>query len=96
MYETQDGSPDPLVDFAAARYRRRRKAKAHKVLEGKLRLWSVMIFFWTGWKRYVLEHWLADLNTPPWTKKTGLARQLKNGNPSFPMYHQSAFLFGDG
>ena len=37
MSETRDGSPDPSIDFAATRYRRRRKAKAHKVLEGKLR-----------------------------------------------------------
>ena len=37
MLEAQDGSPDPTADFAAARFRRRRKAKAHKVLDGKLR-----------------------------------------------------------
>ena len=37
MSETHDGSPDPSVDLAVARFRRRRKAKAHKVLDGKFR-----------------------------------------------------------
>ena len=37
MSDTHDGSPDPLADFAAARFRRRRKAKAHTILDGKLR-----------------------------------------------------------
>ena len=37
MTETQIGSPDPSVDLASAHFRRRRKAKAHKILDGKLR-----------------------------------------------------------
>ena len=37
MSENIEGSLIPLVDFAAARFRRRRKAKDHKVLDGKLR-----------------------------------------------------------
>ena len=37
MSKTHDGSPDPSADFTAARFRHRRKAKAHKILEGKLR-----------------------------------------------------------
>src|SRR5713226_4697086 len=37
MSETHDGSPDPPADLISARFRRRRKAKAHKILEGKLR-----------------------------------------------------------
>ena len=37
MSETHDGSPDPSVDLAVAHFRRRRKAKAHKTLDGKLR-----------------------------------------------------------
>ena len=37
MSENFEGSPVPPVDFVAARFRRRRKEKAHKVLDGKLR-----------------------------------------------------------
>ena len=37
MLETHDGSADPSTDHASARFHRRRKAKAHKILEGKLR-----------------------------------------------------------
>ena len=37
MSETHDGSPNPTADFAVARFHRRRKVKAHKILEGKLR-----------------------------------------------------------
>ena len=37
MSETHDGSPDPLANHVSARFRCRRKAKAHKILEGKLR-----------------------------------------------------------
>ena len=37
MSETHDGSSDPSIDLAAARFHRRRKAKAHKILDGKLR-----------------------------------------------------------
>ena len=35
--ETHDGSPDPLADPVPAHFQRRRKAKAYKILEGKLR-----------------------------------------------------------
>ena len=37
MSKNFEGFPVPPVDFAAARFRRRQKAKAHKVLDGKLR-----------------------------------------------------------
>ena len=37
MSETHDGSFDPPMTPSATRSRRRRKAKAHKILEGKLR-----------------------------------------------------------
>ena len=36
MSENAQGLPGPPVDYAADRFRRRRKAKAHKVLDGKL------------------------------------------------------------
>ena len=37
MSETHDGSPDPSVDLVVARFHRRQKEKAHKILDGKLR-----------------------------------------------------------
>ena len=37
MVETHDGSPDPSFDHGPVRYQRRRKAKAYKSMEGKLR-----------------------------------------------------------
>ena len=37
MSETRDGSFDTLAVGCSARYRRRRKEKSHKILEGKLR-----------------------------------------------------------
>ena len=37
MSKTHDGPLDVATDGGAARFRCRRKAKAHKVLEGKLR-----------------------------------------------------------
>ena len=37
MVETHDGSPDPRMDHGPARFQRRRKAKAYKIMEGKLR-----------------------------------------------------------
>ena len=37
MSEAQYGSLDPQSDHAHTRYQRRRKAKAYKILEGKLR-----------------------------------------------------------
>ena len=37
MMETLDGSPDSRVDHGPARFQRRRKAKAYKTIEGKLR-----------------------------------------------------------
>ena len=40
MSEIHEGSSIPLSDSCAARFRRRRKAKAHKTLEGKL--WYVV------------------------------------------------------
>ena len=37
MSKTHDGSTDALADHCTARFRCQRKAKAHKILEGKLR-----------------------------------------------------------
>ena len=37
MSKTYDGSPDPQADLVSTRFHRRRKAKAYKILEGKLR-----------------------------------------------------------
>ena len=37
MMETHDGSPDPRMDHGPTRFQRRRKAKAYKTMEGKLR-----------------------------------------------------------
>ena len=37
MVENHDGSPDPRMEHGPARFQRRRKAKAYKILEGKLR-----------------------------------------------------------
>ena len=51
MVETHDGSPDPRIDHGPARFQRRRKAKAYKILEGKLRyVVGRDIYIWIGWK----------------------------------------------
>ena len=46
MSKTHDGSPEVTTGGGATRFQRRRKAKAHKVLKGKLR-------YVVGWDIYL-------------------------------------------